>query len=137
MRDLEQLDILQQVTKRKSDLRLYDELGKGLVGELDYTILAFDSNRLEAHSPFPSIRVPRVFQHLTQKRLLTMEWMAGENPKELLAKCNTNFENESQYSKKQRIDAKRHLFDLISLSRDYLDIIEQDCYTSLYSESQA
>lgn len=41
MHDLEQLDILQQVTKRKSDLRLYaDELGKGLVGELDYTLEA-------------------------------------------------------------------------------------------------
>lgn len=36
-----QLDILQKVTQRKSDLRLYaDELGKGLVGELDYTLEA-------------------------------------------------------------------------------------------------
>nr|GEY27661.1 protein kinase superfamily protein [Tanacetum cinerariifolium] len=35
------LDISQQVTKRKSDLRLYvDEVGKGLVGELDYTLEA-------------------------------------------------------------------------------------------------
>lgn len=67
----------------------------------------------EAHSPFPSIRVPEVFHHLTQKRVLTMEWLAGENPTELLAKCNTSFENESQYSEKQRIDAKRHLLDLV------------------------
>nr|GEU67489.1 kinase superfamily protein isoform 1 [Tanacetum cinerariifolium] len=110
------LDILQQVTKRKSDLRLYaDELGKGLVGELDYTLEAANAVEfMEAHSPFPSIRVPKVFQHLTQKRVLTMEWMAGENPKELLAKCNTSFENESQYSEKQRIDAKRHLLDLVN-----------------------
>lgn len=43
-----------------------------------------------------------------------MEWLAGENPTELLAKCNTSFENESQYSEKQRIDAKRHLLDLVN-----------------------
>nr|GEX08975.1 protein kinase superfamily protein [Tanacetum cinerariifolium] len=39
--NLRHLDIFQQVTKRKSNLRLYaDELGKGLVGELDYTLEA-------------------------------------------------------------------------------------------------
>ncbi|KVI06893.1 Aminoglycoside phosphotransferase [Cynara cardunculus var. scolymus] len=131
------LDLLQQVTKRKSDLRLYaDELGKGLVGELDYTLEAanaaefmvifikFDEvtstiwhlilDCLEAHSLFSFIRVPKVFQHLTQKRVLTMEWMAGESPKELLSMCSSNFEHESQYSEKQRIDAKRHLLDLVN-----------------------
>lgn len=36
-----QLGLLQKIAKRKSDLRLYaDELGKGLVGELDYTLEA-------------------------------------------------------------------------------------------------
>lgn len=48
----------------------------------------------EAHSPFSYIRVPKVFDHLTKKRVLTMEWMSGENPKELLSMCNTNFEQE-------------------------------------------
>lgn len=110
------LDILQQVTKRKSDLRLYaDELGKGLVGELDYTLEAANAEEfMEAHSPFSFIRVPKVFQHLTRKRVLTMEWMAGESPKELLSMCSSNFEHESQYSEKQRIDAKRHLLDLVN-----------------------
>lgn len=110
------LDILQQVTKRKSDLRLYaDELGKGLVGELDYTLEAANAAEfMEAHSSFSFIRVPKVFQNLTGKRVLTMEWMAGENPKELLSMCNTNYEQESQYSEKQRIDAKRHLLDLVN-----------------------
>nr|KAJ0188842.1 hypothetical protein LSAT_V11C900484490 [Lactuca sativa] len=110
------LDILQQATKRKSDLRLYaDELGKGLVGELDYTLEAANAKEfMEAHSPFSYIRVPKVFDHLTKKRVLTMEWMSGENPKELLSMCNTNFEQELQYSEKQRIDAKRHLFDLVN-----------------------
>ncbi|KAL8231925.1 hypothetical protein R6Q57_001703 [Mikania cordata] len=111
------LYILQQVAKRKNDLRLYaDELGKGLVGELDYTLEAANAMEfMEVHSPYPSIRVPKVFQHLTQKRVLTMEWMAGENPKELLSICNSNnFENESQYSEMQRIEAKRHLLDLVN-----------------------
>ena len=32
---------MQKIAKRKNDLRLYaDELGKGLVGELDYTLEA-------------------------------------------------------------------------------------------------
>ncbi|KAI3758073.1 hypothetical protein L6452_05620 [Arctium lappa] len=110
------LDILQQVTKRKSDLRLYaDELGKGLVGELDYTSEAANAAEfMEAHSPFSFIRVPKVFRDLTRKRVLTMEWMAGESPKELLSMCSSNFEHESQYSEKQRIDAKRHLLDLVN-----------------------
>ncbi|KAF5790194.1 putative ABC-type Cd(2+) transporter [Helianthus annuus] len=111
------LDILQQVAKRKSDLRLYaDELGKGLVGELDYTLEAANAAEfMEAHSAFPFIRVPKVFQHLTQKRVLTMEWMSGENPKELLAICSSNnLEQESRYSEKQRIDAKRHLLDMVN-----------------------
>ncbi|KAI3783307.1 hypothetical protein L1987_42385 [Smallanthus sonchifolius] len=111
------LDILQQVAKRKNDLRIYaDELGKGLVGELDYTLEAANAVEfMEAHAPFPSIRVPKIFQHLTQKRVLTMEWMTGENPKELLSICNSNnLEHESQYSEKQRIEAKRNLLDLVN-----------------------
>nr|XP_043616523.1 uncharacterized protein slr1919 [Erigeron canadensis] len=110
------LNNVQRVMKRKSDLRLYaDELGKGLVGELDYTLEAANALEfMEAHSSFSFIRVPKVYQHLTQKRVLTMEWMAGENPKELLSKCSSEFEQESQYSEKQRIDAKKHLLDLVS-----------------------
>jgi len=35
------LGLLQKIAKRKSDLRLYaDELGRGFVGELDYTLEA-------------------------------------------------------------------------------------------------
>lgn len=40
-----QLGLLQKITKRKSDLRLYaDELGKGLVGELDYNLEAINAS---------------------------------------------------------------------------------------------
>lgn len=36
-----QLEILQKIAKRKNDLRLYaDELGKGLIEELDYNLEA-------------------------------------------------------------------------------------------------
>lgn len=36
-----QLGLLQKIAKRKSDPRFYaDELGKGFVGELDYTLEA-------------------------------------------------------------------------------------------------
>ncbi|KAL4556671.1 hypothetical protein LXL04_034826 [Taraxacum kok-saghyz] len=113
------LDILQQVIKRKSDLRLYaDELGKGLVGELDYTLEAANAAEfMEAHSSFSFIRVPKIYGNLTGKRVLTMEWMAGENPKELLSICSNNDidkESQSYYSEKQRMDAKRHLLDLVN-----------------------
>lgn len=41
-----QLGLLQKVAKRKSDLRLYaDELGRGLVGELDYNLEAENASQ--------------------------------------------------------------------------------------------
>lgn len=41
-----QLGLLQKIAKRKSDPRLYaDELGKGLVGELDYTLEAANASQ--------------------------------------------------------------------------------------------
>lgn len=43
-----QLGLLQKIAKRKSDLRLYaDELGKGLVGELDYTLEAGNASKFQ------------------------------------------------------------------------------------------
>ncbi|KAG6736338.1 hypothetical protein POTOM_060915 [Populus tomentosa] len=40
------LGLLQKIAKRKNDLRLYaDELGKGLVGELDYSIEAANASK--------------------------------------------------------------------------------------------
>ncbi|XVE68933.1 hypothetical protein DITRI_Ditri09bG0109700 [Diplodiscus trichospermus] len=73
------LGMLQKIAKRKNDPRLYaDELGKGLVGELDYTLEAANASEfLDAHSHFSFMQVPKVFQHLSSKRVLTMEWMIG------------------------------------------------------------
>ncbi|XP_062155749.1 uncharacterized protein LOC133863711 [Alnus glutinosa] len=109
--------VLQKIAKRKSDLRLYaDELGKGLVGELDYTLEAANASEfMEAHLPFPFIRVPKMFVHLTRKRVLTMEWIAGESPTDLLSVSTGNsVDHGSPYSGRQKFDAKRRLLDLVN-----------------------
>ncbi|KAF5742532.1 hypothetical protein HS088_TW09G00582 [Tripterygium wilfordii] len=111
------LGLLQKIAKRKSDLRLYaDELGKGLVGELDYTLEAANASRFrEAHSRFPFILVPKVFQHLSRKRVLTMEWMAGESPTHLVSVSSGNsIGHGSTHSERQKMEAKRRLLDLVS-----------------------
>lgn len=112
-----QLELLQKIAKRKNDLRLYaDELGKGLMGELDYRLEAANASRfLEAHSRFPFIRVPKVFPHLTRKRVLTMEWVVGENPNDLVL-VSTGVKDDSRpaYSEQQRLEAKQRLLDLVN-----------------------
>ncbi|KAK4778322.1 hypothetical protein SAY87_018509 [Trapa incisa] len=111
------LGIVQKIAKRKSDLRLYaDELGKGLVGELDYTLEASNASEfLEVHSSFPFIHVPKVFSHLTRKRVLTMEWMAGESPTDLISISNgeSTYDGAS-YSEKQKLEARGRLLDLVN-----------------------
>ncbi|XP_010534416.1 PREDICTED: uncharacterized protein LOC104809972 isoform X2 [Tarenaya hassleriana] len=109
------LGILRKVAKRKSDIRLYaDELGKGLAGELDYTLEATNASEfLEAHSRFPYIRVPKVYRHLTQKRILTMEWIVGESPSDLLSISSGHSDYDFQNSEGQEFEAKRRLLDLV------------------------
>ncbi|XP_048325890.2 uncharacterized protein LOC107413651 [Ziziphus jujuba] len=111
------LGLLQKIAKRKNDLRLYaDELGKGLVGELDYTLEAENASKFqEAHSSFTFLRVPKVFHHLSRKRVLTMEWMAGESPTDLLSlSTGSSVDYGSAYSERKRFDAKRRLLDLVN-----------------------
>ncbi|EPS60983.1 hypothetical protein M569_13817, partial [Genlisea aurea] len=81
------LSLLQKIAKRQNDLRLYaDEVGKGLIGELDYNLEAANALEfMEAHSRFGFIRVPKVILSLTSKRVLTMEWMVGDSPKDLIS----------------------------------------------------
>ena len=69
----------------------------------------------EAHSGFPFIRVPKVFPHLTGKRVLTMEWVVGENPNDLVL-VSTRVKDDSwpAYSEQQRLEAKQRLLDLVS-----------------------
>ncbi|GAA0150599.1 hypothetical protein LIER_09510 [Lithospermum erythrorhizon] len=110
------LGLFQKVAKRKSDLRLYaDELGKGLVGELDYTLEAANASEfLEAHSSFPFMRVPKVFPHLTRKRILTMEWIVGESPNELILSTEESVDNHLTHTERHQTDGKRKLLDLVS-----------------------
>ncbi|OWM70178.1 hypothetical protein CDL15_Pgr026028 [Punica granatum] len=111
------LGLLQKIAKRKSDLRLYaDELGKGLVGELDYTLEASNASEfLEVHSSFSFIHVPKVFKQLTRKRVLTMEWMVGESPTDLISVATGySVERGSYYSEKQKHEAKRRLLDMVN-----------------------
>ncbi|XP_038893449.1 uncharacterized protein sll0005 [Benincasa hispida] len=108
------LGLLQKLAKRKSDLRLYaDELGKGLLGELDYNLEATNATEfLETHSRFPFMHVPKVFRHLSRKRVLTMEWISGDSPTDLLT-ISTG-KPSSPYSERQKVDAKRRLLDLVN-----------------------
>ncbi|WCJ19349.1 Protein kinase superfamily protein [Euphorbia peplus] len=111
------LGLLQKIAKRKNDIRLYaDELGKGLVGELDYTLEAANATKfLHAHSSFPFMRIPKVYYHLSGKRVLTMEWVDGESPSRLLDQSTSNSTGDgSAYSEREKIEAKRRLLDMVS-----------------------
>ncbi|KAJ6432842.1 hypothetical protein OIU84_019967 [Salix udensis] len=105
------LGLLQKIAKRKSDLRLYaDELGKGLVGELDYSIEAANASKfLDAHSSFSFMYAPKIFPDLSRKRVLTMEWVVGDSPTDLLS-----LSTSSTCSERQKLEAKRRLLDLVS-----------------------
>lgn len=68
----------------------------------------------EAHSSFTFLRVPKVFQHLSRKRVLTMEWMAGESPTDLLSlSSGSSVDYGSAYSERKRFDARRRLLDFV------------------------
>lgn len=68
----------------------------------------------EVHSPFAFMRVPKVFPPLSRKRVLTMEWMVGESPTDLISVSTGNsVGNVSEYSERNKVDAKRRLLDLV------------------------
>uniref|UniRef100_A0A2P2M297 Uncharacterized protein MANES_07G104400 n=1 Tax=Rhizophora mucronata TaxID=61149 RepID=A0A2P2M297_RHIMU len=111
------LGLVQKIAKRKSDLRVYaDELGKGLVGELDYSLEAANASKfLEAHASFSFIHVPKVFPHLSRKRVLTMEWVVGDSPTDLLSiSASRTVYQGFAYSEGQKVKAKKCLLDLVN-----------------------
>ncbi|EEF29135.1 Ubiquinone biosynthesis protein coq-8, putative [Ricinus communis] len=111
------LGLVQKIAKRKNDLRLYaDELGKGLVGELDYSLEAANASKFQdIHSSFKFMHVPKIYHHLTRKRVLTMEWVVGESPTDLLSISAGNaVDHGYAYSERQKTEAKRRLLDLVS-----------------------
>ncbi|KAJ8544177.1 hypothetical protein K7X08_035707 [Anisodus acutangulus] len=111
------LGLVQKIAKRKNDLRLYaDELGKGLVGELDYTCEAENAMKFkELHSTYSFIRVPNVYQGLSGKRVLTMEWLVGESPTDLMMLSTENsVVHQSTQGEGCQSEAKRRLLDLVN-----------------------
>ncbi|WMV25610.1 hypothetical protein MTR67_018995 [Solanum verrucosum] len=111
------LGLVQKIAKRKNDLRLYaDELGKGLVGELDYTCEAENAMKFqEVHSTYSFIRVPNVYQRLSGKRVLTMEWLVGESPTDLLMMSSEDsVVDQSTHGEGCQSEAKRRLLDLVN-----------------------
>ncbi|CAA7052030.1 unnamed protein product [Microthlaspi erraticum] len=110
------LGVLRKIAKRENDIRVYaDELGKGLAGELDFTLEAANASEFrEAHSKFSYIRVPKVYKHLTRKRVLTMEWMVGESPTDLLSISTGYSEHNSQSHEREKLEARRRLLDLVN-----------------------
>lgn len=69
----------------------------------------------DAHSPFPFMSVPKVLPHLTQKRVLTMEWMVGESPSDLINLSSKNPAPKGEmYLDSEQSDARRRLLDLVS-----------------------
>ncbi|KAL9687802.1 hypothetical protein QQ045_032209 [Rhodiola kirilowii] len=107
------LGILQRVLKRNFDPRAYaDELGRGFVGELDYNLEADNAiNFKEAHSCFPFISVPIIYRNLSNRRVLTMEWIEGESPRDLLIQATGDASDTR--SERQILDARRRLLDLV------------------------
>ncbi|CAN1174221.1 Uncharacterized protein sll0005, partial [Linum perenne] len=108
------LGLLQKIANIESDLPLYaDEFGKGLVGELDYSLEADNASKfLEAHSSFTFMQIPRVFRDLSRKRVLTMEWVVGESPNDLLAVSTSN--PNDAISESERTEATSRVLDLVS-----------------------
>lgn len=75
----------------------------------------FNTILQETHSRYSFIVVPKVFRHLTRKKVLTMEWLVGESPTDLL-KQSGEFSNENiEYSQRQQLQAKTRLLDLVML----------------------
>ncbi|CAH9129988.1 unnamed protein product [Cuscuta epithymum] len=111
------LGLLQKLARRRSDPRVYaDELGRGLVGELDYTMEAANASEfMDKHAQFSFICVPKVLPHLSRKRVLTMEWMAGESPTDLISiSSKVSCGHHSACSDALQNDAKRRLLDLVN-----------------------
>ncbi|XP_047082896.1 uncharacterized protein slr1919-like isoform X2 [Lolium rigidum] len=114
------LSLVRKVAKRRSNISLYaDELGRGFVDELDYNIEAANATKfLETHSRYSFMVVPKIFKQLTRKRVLTMEWVAGENPRDLLSLSKGISDNTTELSEKQKLEAKGRLLDLVNKGVD-------------------
>lgn len=110
------LAALREIAKRRSDLKLYaDELGQGLFGELDYTNEAANAAEFqEAHSNLTFLRVPNIVTSLSTRRVLTMEWIDGDRPAQLLLVARGISSDGNVYLREEQTKAKRRLFSLVN-----------------------
>lgn len=71
----------------------------------------------EVHSQYSFMLVPKVFMKLTSKRVLTMEWLNGKNPNELLVQSEELVQETGQYLERQTLDTKVQLLDLVCTNK--------------------
>jgi ABC1 atypical kinase-like domain len=74
----------------------------------------------DAHAQYSFMVVPRVFKELTAKRVLTMEWMVGENPTKLLSITKELPSNNTSHyiDERKQLEARVHLLDLVFVGLD-------------------
>lgn len=107
------LQIKQKSYKNLSNKRKKKELK--LISLIILIIIFFVNAMQEAHSKYSFMAVPKVFYELTTKRVLTMEWMVGENPTELISitkELPANSANRYLDERKQ-LEAQTRLLDLV------------------------
>ena len=77
--------------------------------------------------------VPKVLKQLARKKVLTMEWVTGENPKELLSLTKGVSGKVTEASEKQKLDAKTHLLDLVFTNNFNKLLSTNQCFCNLCS----
>ncbi|KAJ7559302.1 hypothetical protein O6H91_04G078600 [Diphasiastrum complanatum] len=108
------LALVRKLAKINSDLSIFaDEVGRGLYGELDYTLEASNASEFAAalSSKLDFVVVPRAILHLTTRRVLTMEWINGVRPLDLqrIAKGK-----DGGYSILEQHAAKERLLNMVN-----------------------
>lgn len=62
------------------------------------------------------MHIPKVYHHLSRKKVLTMEWVDGESPSRLLDQSNSNSSSHgSALSVRDKTEAKRRLLDMVCI----------------------
>ncbi|KAI5082203.1 hypothetical protein GOP47_0001946 [Adiantum capillus-veneris] len=110
------LDVLRKVAKRRSDLKLYaDELGHGFFGELDYIQEANNAKEFkEAHSKLMFVEVPETLRGLSTRRVLTMKWVEGDRPVDMLLVAEMPNPHADAELRQRQLKAKQRLFSMVN-----------------------
>lgn len=89
-RDFEILTWLaNRAAEKIPELESYDlagilaEIRDGVLRETDFSFEARNSEFFNAENPFPEIFAPKIYPHLSTKRVLVSEWIYGKTPEKL------------------------------------------------------